>query len=262
MVPIVFATVLIHFSTVKPLLYFYFTILLTALSLIPYFFLIMKFAERFYVDDEKIIQKNRLMSLTLKWKDIIEYRDFYNVIVLMPLNAIESMNLYFYRNIAGFQELRSYLKNRSHAYEVNMMARKRDRVFLLVDLGLLPVLGIVVLNIAMAVLITHSSRFDLKGMLAGTVSGVWFVLYSVMIWVLLHDFTQPAKQHRHIMATLMAISIVVPLIAITGPIWEKDNTHVGAFLVTYILGYAMGWGGMSAFFPNRELRNERRRSRQ
>ena len=164
------------------------------------------------------------------------------------------MNIYFYRNIARYSDLRSYLARRSVKYEVNMMSRRRDRIFLIIDIGTLPVLVLIVFAIGLVAFFWRYPQFDPRVLLTGLVGGMLFVLSSVTVWMLLNDTTQTAREYAHIMTTLMSLTVMVPLVLACRPVLRKPGSYFVAFLATYVLGYLVGWGGMSAFFPNREHR--------
>lgn len=254
-VPLIFGLVLIYLENTGSTLNFNFVIILAALSFVPYSFLVYKFMGKYIAGEKQITEKNLFSSRTLKWKNIIEYRDFFTVIVLMPLVVRKSINIYFYRNIARYENLRSYFADRSRVYEANTMSRKEERIFLIIDIGILPVLFIVLASVVAVALFYQYPQFDLRVFLTAATSGILFVLSSVSIWIILHDLTQIPEKYSHIMATIMSITLIVPLIIIAGPVLKKDGSYFAGFLVTYILGYLLGWGGMSAFFPNREHKN-------
>ncbi len=250
--PLIFGLVLIYLENTGSTLNFNFVIILAALSFVPYSFLVYKFMGKYIAGEKQITEKNLFSSRTLKWKNIIEYRDFFTVIVLMPLVVRKSINIYFYRNIARYENLRSYFADRSRVYEANTMSRKEERIFLIIDIGILPVLFIVLASVVAVALFYQYPQFDLRVFLTAATSGILFVLSSVSIWIILHDLTQIPEKYSHIMSTIMSITLIVPLIIIAGPVLKKDGSYFAGFLVTYILGYLLGWGGMSAFFPNRE----------
>jgi hypothetical protein len=233
-------------------LHFNLAIVLSALSFIPYFFLILKFSEKYITDDVELMQCNTFVRRTLKWKDIIEYRDFFNVIVLMPILVKKSIHIYFYRNIKDYIGLRKYFTNKSLKYEVNMMSRKRDRIFLIIDIGTTAILCLIITAIIAVSVLHRFPFFDSGVLLTGIISGMFFVLCSVAIWMLLNDLTIIAREYTHVMATIMSITFMVPMLITASPALEKSGFSFAIFLFTYLLGYVMGWGGMSAFFPNRE----------
>jgi hypothetical protein len=190
------------------------------------------------------------------WKDIIEYRDFFNVIVLMPVIVRRTIHIYFYRNIRNYTELRKYLSDKAREYEVNVMSRKRDRIFLIIDIGAVRILAMVAIAIVAVIILRNFAFFDMNSLLTGLISGILFVISSVSIWMLLNDLTTVACEYAHIMATIMSVTLMAPMLIIAGESFSKEGPGFVAFLLAYLLGYTIGWGGMSAFFPNREVKSK------
>jgi hypothetical protein len=256
-VPLIGGFTIYYLGNIGFNLHYILAIVLISASFIPYFFLLLKFSEKYIADEKHLTQLNFFATRTLTWKDIIEYRDFFNVIVLMPILVKKSIHIYFYRNIKDYIGLRKYFSSKSTQHEVNMMSRKRDRIFLIVDVGTIPVLCFIVCAIIAVAVLHRFPAFDIGVLLIGFVSGMLFVLYSVSIWMLLNDLTTIAREYAHVMATIMSITLMVPMLIIASPALEGDGLHFSAFLFTYLLGYVTGWGGLSAFFPNRETKKSR-----
>ena len=258
------------FAVIVPLMYIFFIVflankaqylhltiilILLAFSSVPYFFLLIKFSEKFHALEDGLKIRHIFYERSMSWKDIIEYRDFFNIIVLMPLEIRKTIHIYFYRNIKKYEEFRKYLSRKSKQYEVNMMSRKRDRIFLIIDLGALSILLMIIIFSAIVILLRNNQFFDMRAFITGMASGILFVISSVSVWMVLNDLTVIARENTHIIAMIMSITLLIPMLIIAREPLSNDGIAFAGFLIAYLLGYLIGWGGMSAFFPSRESKN-------
>ncbi len=224
------------------------TLVLAAIAVIPYLWLLLRFGDRLRLTEEFIQQRRFLTNRTLRWEDVIEYESFPNYIHLSPTD--ESLGIYidYFMTFNRHQQLTRLIRQKCTEYAANMSGRRRMGRLVVCDFGLAPTILFVVSS---ALLLSFLRQ---RIVLLGVLSGVVLTLLSAWVWITTRRAPDRGKPGMFIYLTIFMLLLILPPAYFAQGITNTGLKTVGVFGLLYVVGLMGGSGILASLLPNRKRR--------
>lgn len=228
-------------------------LILTAMLVLPYFFLLFMFFQKFIITGEGITKKNFLYSRAIAWKEIFEYRDHLCDIELVPINVKNTIRVDTYYNLEDHKQFNYELVRRCKREEANMLVKPGTRHLMPIKLDS-RLIFLLFIFCGFAVMF-----FKIDAAFLGITAGVAYVYLSYIISLTHRNLNRRAAPSRAIHYAIYLLLLFISLCLLIQPLLGKSFLYIAALASSYFAGFWAASGLMTLLLPERKDPEEGRK---